>query len=224
MIQITYISRATEPMSAENLLALLQQCLNNNAGDGVTGMLLYGNGIFLQALEGQDKVVDDLFAKIHKDPRHAGVQVLHRRAIERRQFSEWTMGFKRVSDKELKQIEGLRNFGERDFNFDYLVQNDAVVEALMDHYRKPYWDPLVRELDAKDKVIDHLKETLIDAKDRIEIASLVLESVVDASKKGSLSEGHLRLCESALESLRQNKANRDQSAQAVKEPDRRCAM
>lgn len=203
MIQISYISRAAEPMPADKLLALLQQCLANNVRNGVTGMLVYGNETFLQALEGDDKAVDDLVEKISKDPRHNNIQLLHRRPIEGRQFSDWTMGFKRISDHELKQIAGLRNFGERDFNFDYLIKHDDVVEVLMDHYRKPSWDPLVRELDAQDKVLQHLKKTLTSTRRSVEVASLMLESVVDASRGGCLSEGHLRLCEQALNTLRE---------------------
>ena len=203
MIQITYISHATEPMTAEQLIALLQQCLKNNVSNSVTGMLLYGNETFLQALEGDEKAVDDLVEKIKKDPRHTNIQFLHRRTIERRQYSEWSMGFKRVSDSELQQIEGLRNFGKKDFNFEYLLQHDNVVEVLMDHYRKPYWDPLVRELDAKERVVEHLKKALTHTRGCVEVASLMLESVVDAGRKGSLNEAHLRLCESALNSLRQ---------------------
>jgi len=203
MIQITYISRTTEPMSPESLLALLQQCLTNNASSGVTGMLLYGNQTFLQVLEGDEKAVDDLVEKISKDARHSAVQLLHRRPIERRQYADWSMGFKRMSDSELKHIDGLRGFGERDFNFEYLLEHDNVVEVLTEHYRAPYWDPLMRELDAKEKVVDHLKKALTHTRGSVEVASLVLESVVDAGRKGRLSEGHLRLCESALNSLRQ---------------------
>ncbi|NJL69398.1 MAG: BLUF domain-containing protein [Microcoleus sp. SM1_3_4] len=105
MIQITYISCATEPMSAEKLLELLQQCLKNNARNGVTGMLLYGNETFLQALEGDEKAVDDLFEKIRIDPRHSHIQILKRKSIECRQYSDWRMGFKRISDQEINQIE-----------------------------------------------------------------------------------------------------------------------
>ncbi len=54
MIQLSYLSTATRPMGAEPLSALLQQCLGYNPGNGITGFLLYGNGTFLQALEGED--------------------------------------------------------------------------------------------------------------------------------------------------------------------------
>lgn len=202
MIQISYISVSAKPMTSEELLALLQKCLTNNARDGITGMLLYSNQTFLQALEGEDAVIDGLVSKIEKDPRHASIKFLHRRPIQSRQYSDWTMGFKRISDTELQHIDGLKNFGEKDFNFQYLVQNDDVVEILMDHYRVPSWDPLVRELDASDKVIKHLQKSLAHSRGSIDVACLVLESVVDAGRKNNLTEEHLRLCDSALDSLR----------------------
>ena len=136
MIQISYISSATEPMSKQDLLALLQECRENNAGCGVTGMLLYGSGTFLQVLEGDEKVVDDLIDQIRKDPRHTNLQMLSRKAIQRRQYSDWSMGFKRVSDRELQDVEGLRDFGEENFNPDYLAQHSEVVQSLMNHFRK----------------------------------------------------------------------------------------
>ena len=203
MIQISYLSRASEAMSAQALLALLMQSRKNNVARNLTGMLLYGNGTFLQVIEGDDAVVDQLVETISADPRHTTIQMLGRRPIERRQYSEWSMGFERVTDAGLQQVEGLRDFGASDFNLDFLTRNQAVVDTLMERYRSPHWDPLVRELDAKDKVIDHLRNNLARARGCIEVASLVLESVTEAGKKGTLSEEHLRLCDSALGSLRQ---------------------
>ena len=136
MIQISYISSATPPMSTEDLLVLLRQCRENNAGRGVTGMLLYANGTFLQVLEGPDQVIDDLVEIIKKDSRHSNIKMLYRKPIERRQYSDWSMGFKRLSDQDLKEVEGLRPFGEKDFNPEYLAQHDTVVQSLMNHYRK----------------------------------------------------------------------------------------
>lgn len=202
MIQISYLSRASEPMSAEALLSLLMQSRRNNVARGLTGMLLCGNGTFLQVLEGDDDVVDQLVATISADPRHTAIQMLSRRPIKQRQYTEWSMGFERVTDQGLRQIEGLRDFGEKHFNLEFLARNPAVVDTLMERYRAPHWDPLVREIDAKDKVIDHLRGDLARARGCIEVASLVLESVTEAGRKGPLSEEHLRLCDSALSSLR----------------------
>jgi hypothetical protein len=202
MIQTAYVSRASEAMTQEALLALLQQCLANNEASGVTGMLLYGNDTFLQVIEGEEAVLDTVVDKIRKDPRHSEIHFLYRKPIEHRQYTDWSMGFKRVSAQGLDSIAGSTSFGAKDFNFDYLIEHEAVVDTLMDHFRVPHWDPLIRELDAKDKVIDYLKKELTHTRGCIEIASFVLENVAAASRSGHLDEQQLRLCESALGTLR----------------------
>jgi uncharacterized membrane protein (DUF373 family) len=159
MIQISYISSATEPLTTRELLALLQSCREHNAANGVTGMLLYGNATFLQVLEGEERVIDDLVERIRKDPRHTDLRILHRNTIERRQYSDWSMGFKRVSDKELHAIEGLRDFGEKDFNPDYLAQHSAVVHNLMNHFRKERFKTIGQSelgVDEEDRMINVL--------------------------------------------------------------------
>ncbi len=55
MIQISYISTATKSMSQEDLEEILKTSRKNNAGSGITGMLLYMNNTFVQILEGEEK-------------------------------------------------------------------------------------------------------------------------------------------------------------------------
>jgi uncharacterized membrane protein (DUF373 family) len=136
MIQISYISSATEPMSTRDLLRLLQSCRENNAGRGVTGMLFYCNGTFLQVLEGEERVIDELLDIIEQDPRHTGMQVIQRKAIKHREYSDWSMGFQRVTERDLQHIEGLRDFSAKDFNAAYLGQQTAIVQSFMDHFRR----------------------------------------------------------------------------------------
>lgn len=198
MIQVSYLSRATAPMSSEQLLSLLLQSRRNNAARGITGMLLYGNDTFLQVIEGEDSVVDALVDRIGADPRHTGVKILGRKSVPARQYSDWSMSFERVTPQALEEVEGLRNFGAQDFTFETLARNETAVEALVDHFRAPHWDPLVRELDARDKLIAHLRKGLLQAQGRAEIATLVIESLVEAGRKGALGEEHLSLAESAL--------------------------
>jgi hypothetical protein len=202
MIQTAYVSRAAEALTQESLLALLQQCLANNEASGLTGMLLYGNDTFVQVLEGEEAVVDAVIPKIQQDPRHSKVHFLYRKPIAQRQYTDWSMGFKRVSAQGLSDGVGLSAFGPKDFNFDYLIEHEAVVENLVEHFRQPHWDPLIRELDAKDKVIEYLKKALAHTRGCVEIASFVLENVATASRSGRLDEQQLMLCESALDTLR----------------------
>lgn len=93
MQQLIYSSAAVAPFSERELTELLTIARVNNGRLGVTGMLLYHEGSFLQALEGDERVVDALFTKIGKDKRHHRVVILLRRALAQPQFDQWKMGF-----------------------------------------------------------------------------------------------------------------------------------
>jgi len=202
MLQVSYVSRSSEPMSSEQLLALLLQCRKNNAENAVTGMLLYKDGTFLQVIEGEDEVIDQLVDLILDDPRHAQVQILSRKSISSREYADWSMGFEQVTDARLEGVEGLKDFAASDFNFDYLVGNEAVVSQLMDHFREPHYDELIGEIYAKDKVINHMKAALAQLRAQAQIARLALEGLTEATRKGEPTDALLPMCDSALESMR----------------------
>lgn len=202
MIQVSYVSRLSQPMSSEQLLALLMQCRDNNATQGVTGMLLYGNGTFLQVIEGEAAVIDGLVEKIWADPRHAEKKLLHRREISRREYADWSMAFERISDEAFWDVEGLKRFGVQDFNYEYLVGHEPLVSALMDRYREPHYDQLIGEINAKDKVIEHLKIALAQIRDRAQVTRLALEGLTEAVRNAECSEELLGMCEATLESVR----------------------
>lgn len=202
MIQVSYVSRSREPMSAADLLALLHECRTKNKRRKVTGMLLYGNGTFLQTIEGEEAEIDKLLDSIRGDERHAEIQMLNRREIEAREYSEWSMGFDEISDEVLKDVEGLRDFGAVDFTFEELSGNAAVVDSLLQHYREPHWDQVIGELDAKDRVIRHLERSLSTMRDRNALALLALESLTEASRQGTPRESLIDLCDATVKSLR----------------------
>ena len=88
-----YISTAVKPMNYDDFSALLRQCRDSNNKRGITGMLLYQNGTFMQILEGEKQVVLDLYDEILKDDRHTGVHTVLTGDIEARNFEDWSMGF-----------------------------------------------------------------------------------------------------------------------------------
>jgi hypothetical protein len=202
MIRVTYISQEASPLSADALLGLLSQCHQNNVAKGLTGMLLFGNGTFLQSLEGERAVVDALMQKIAQDPRHTGMKILRQDTISERQYADWSMGFERVTEKTLAEIPGLRDLGLRNFNVEYLGTRNEVVETLLERHRAPHWDPLLRELDARDKLIKDLRTGIARARNDVEMAALVLETVVEVARDGRLDDAHLELCRTTLRALR----------------------
>lgn len=93
MYYLIYLSSAVKPMNYDELSALLQQCRDSNRELGVTGMLLYQNGTFMQMLEGEKQVVLDLYEDIKKDERHTGFHAVLEGDIQERNFEDWSMGF-----------------------------------------------------------------------------------------------------------------------------------
>ena len=92
LIQLTYASRASRVISTDDLDGILQASQRNNARVGVTGMLCFANGIFLQQLEGDRSEVNRLYHRILGDARHRDPEVLDVHEISSRRFASWDMG------------------------------------------------------------------------------------------------------------------------------------
>lgn len=110
MFHIVYASSATEPFSESALKTLLEKARLRNQTLGLTGMLLYKDGNFMQTLEGEEEAVTKLLASIAKDPRHKGVLVLLRRTSKERIFPDWTMGYRNLADPDFSKMPGLTDF------------------------------------------------------------------------------------------------------------------
>jgi len=91
LVRLLYASRAVDS-SAEAIETILAKSRQYNPTCGITGILCYGGGIFLQAIEGGRMAVSDLFGHIQKDVRHKDVVLLHYEEIFERRFGGWTMG------------------------------------------------------------------------------------------------------------------------------------
>ncbi len=91
LVRLLYASRAVNT-SADAIDAILAQSRQSNPLCGITGILCYGGGIFLQAIEGGRMAVSELYGHIQKDARHKDVVLLHYEEISERRFGGWTMG------------------------------------------------------------------------------------------------------------------------------------
>lgn len=91
LVRLLYASRAVDPSPAA-IDSILTQSRQYNPVSGITGILCYGGGVFLQAIEGGRVPVNDLYGHIQKDPRHKDVVLLSYEEISERRFGGWTMG------------------------------------------------------------------------------------------------------------------------------------
>jgi hypothetical protein len=99
-------------MQKDELAALLNESRTWNNDHGITGMLLYvegrfieqNEGRFMQVLEGDEQEVKLIFEKIKTDIRHFHLIVLDIGSQTERVFNNWTMGFKTAKLENLKQL------------------------------------------------------------------------------------------------------------------------
>jgi hypothetical protein len=92
LVRLLYASRLADAESTTATESILAQSRTHNPASGITGILCYGGGIFLQALEGGRAQVSELYGHIQKDLRHKDVVLLHYEEIMERRFGGWTMG------------------------------------------------------------------------------------------------------------------------------------
>ncbi len=92
LVRLMYASRAADSVDQDELLAILKQSKAGNATAGITGVLCFSGGIFLQVLEGGRMPVNALYNRIAADPRHRDVVLLTYEEIGERRFAGWSMG------------------------------------------------------------------------------------------------------------------------------------
>lgn len=96
ILQVIYVSAANREWTSEELLRLLHGARQRNTALGITGMLGYNTGTFLQLLEGPPARVRGLLRRIEEDPRHGQLTVLLERPVSTRFFPDWSMGFQQI--------------------------------------------------------------------------------------------------------------------------------
>ena len=163
MIQTTYISTPTRPMTSDDLMNILNNSRLNNACTGVSGMLLYTGSEFIQILEGEDKVIEDLLDTIKHDPRHRDFRIIEKKKITNREYAEWTMGFKRIDKDDLRDVPGLNKFFDTDLSGSIDSNKLNLINNLLNHFRnegkkKNIHDEL--SLDQEDKFIYFLHSAI----------------------------------------------------------------
>jgi hypothetical protein len=108
--RLIYASRWSDPTrmdAAEMVDGIVARASSNNRLRGVTGLLLFHRGWFLQVLEGPLEAVDDTFDRIRRDDRHTDIRTVADLPIAARAFGDWTMsaeGLDMVAAGELDQL------------------------------------------------------------------------------------------------------------------------
>lgn len=99
LYNVVYCSRAAPGVSAPDVARIIASSRRRNPAAGITGLLVFGSGVFFQWLEGPRDGVTALMAALRADPRHDTiVELSANEEVRERMFPEWDMEFVEAAD------------------------------------------------------------------------------------------------------------------------------
>ena len=111
MMQMAYMSFATLELKADpdrEIAAILDEAIAENSRRGITGELIYRNGIFLQLLEGRKEEVELILGRILLDQtRHESLKVLLKQPMQERIFPDWSMAYVKLENAALDIVNSI---------------------------------------------------------------------------------------------------------------------
>jgi hypothetical protein len=99
--QLVYVSNRKANCNQKEIEKILESCKKNNPPLNITGVLLYSDQKFIQLVEGEYKVINDLYDKIKTDPRHDQTRLISMGPIQAKAFPSWHMGARKIAGNEV---------------------------------------------------------------------------------------------------------------------------
>ena len=132
-----YCSRAAEGVDDAEVNRLIDWAQRYNLTCGITGVLVFGSGVFFQWIEGPPAEVQNLIASLHGDPRHYDIVELDRSEEKReRLYPNWQM--ERVDADNIREVLQDALESAEDEN------NIAALKRILDHLATRSLDSLGR--------------------------------------------------------------------------------
>jgi hypothetical protein len=98
-----YCSRAAEGVDDAEVNRMIEWSQRRNVERDITGVLVFGSGVFFQWIEGPPAEVKNLIATLHGDPRHYDIVSLDQ-SVEKRErlYPNWEM--ERVGADDIRAV------------------------------------------------------------------------------------------------------------------------
>ncbi len=112
---ISYVSEQSHSLNQFQIEELLKKSRAKNSIKGITGILIYFEGIFTQYIEGPEKEIDTLYKKITADKRHKNLRRLFTGNSLDRFYPDWSMAYKSLDEQKALAITGYKPFDKTKF-------------------------------------------------------------------------------------------------------------
>ncbi|MCJ2144021.1 BLUF domain-containing protein [Methylobacterium sp. E-066] len=103
LYHFVYCSRAADGVDDAEVGRIVEAAQRHNLARGITGVLVYGSGVFFQWIEGPAAEIQKLITSLHGDPRHYDIVSLSQSEEEReRLYPNWDM--ERVEAEDIRLV------------------------------------------------------------------------------------------------------------------------
>jgi hypothetical protein len=133
---VAYVSSEAMRFSDQDLQDLLNESRGKNKTAGITGLLLFKDGNFMQLLEGPKEVVLALMTRIKSDRRHRSVRLLMEEEIQDREFSDWAMAFRKLNSETVTDCPGYSDFLEVPLTNDHVCGDPSKSRRCLQIFKK----------------------------------------------------------------------------------------
>ena len=127
LVRLIYASDKTQACRLSDMPEMLKRARLHNGAASISGLLCFSRDRFLQCIEGEPEIVNALYARILKDPRHARVTLIDYREVSQRFFGQWSMGYLFELDREAALFQ--KYFSDGEF-FPHLLNGTAALDLL----------------------------------------------------------------------------------------------
>jgi diguanylate cyclase (GGDEF)-like protein/PAS domain S-box-containing protein len=132
---LIYVSKATRPVTREELASLLKSARTYNRSAGISGCLIHQDGCFMQMLEGKRDVLFALLDRIRADPRHSDVRIVIEGPARRRVFGDWGMTLRDFANElDGLQVKDFAPWQHRQLGFYDLAEDARTCYAYITAY------------------------------------------------------------------------------------------
>ena len=103
LLNFAYCSRAADGVDDDEVGRIVESAQRRNLACGITGVLVFGSGVFFQWIEGPAAQVQKLIASLHGDSRHYDIVWLNQSEEKReRLYPNWEM--ERVEAEDIRAV------------------------------------------------------------------------------------------------------------------------
>ncbi len=133
LMQIIYVSQLVGNADTQ-LVPIHTSAVKHNTNNGVTGMLLYFKGSFMQVLEGERDAVMVTYHRIQVDRRHQHCKVLVEEDIAQRHFPQWSMGLCSLGQADFMKFPQFDRYFQDGFAAEKIQANPGIALSMLQSF------------------------------------------------------------------------------------------